>query len=76
MLSGGQRESGFGRRVPEGLVAALRRKPLTANRAALIIASYSALCEVRGRFCRRRLSWALQAIITVGCRDVVAGTGA
>jgi hypothetical protein len=44
----------------------------TANRAAVIIASYSALCEVR----RRRLSWALQAITTVGCRDVVAGTGA
>src|SRR3954469_17352131 len=65
------------------LVASLRRRPLTARRAALMIASYTMVVTVAGGLIasltdRKDFSsfgeglwWALQTVTTVGYGDVV-----
>jgi voltage-gated potassium channel len=78
-----------GSRTAGRLVAALRRQPLTARRAAVIIGGYTALTTLAGGVLAWLIDrkdfnslgdavwWSLQSVTTVGYGDVVptAGSG-
>ena len=83
MPAGAQGDPGSGAPAAGRLVAMLRRKPLTARRAAVIIASFTVLVTFAGGLVAwltdRKdfdslgvgLWWSLQTITTVGYGDVV-----
>jgi voltage-gated potassium channel Kch len=85
--AGGQRDPGSGSLAAGRLVTTLRRRPLTARRAAVIIASYTALVTFAGGLVawltdRKDFNslgegvwWALQTVTTVGYGDVVPSSG-
>ena len=87
MPAGGQRDTGSAAPAAGRLVAALRRRPLTGRRAALIIASYTLLVTFAGGFIAsltdrkdfdslgQGLWWSLQTVTTVGYGDVVPSSG-
>jgi len=85
--AGGQRDPGSTAPAAGRLVAALRRRPLTGRRAALIIASYTLLVTFAGGLIAsltdrkdfdslgEGLWWSLQTVTTVGYGDVVPSSG-
>src|SRR5215203_1172542 len=87
MSASGQSDPHFRAPAAERLVTALRRKPLTPRRAAVIIASYTTLVTLAGGLVgwltdRKdfaslgdALWWSLQSVTTVGYGDVVPSSG-